>query len=583
MGHLGMRRALAVVVAAPFVLAGVALGVGAKFAHDDALEASSLAECAESFELISRYTTSARTEMYVRDAAVVSVGLGVSELDGRLSAWLGRLSSLTDDQWSALTAELGHIPDELVDGANTTQDYLLAVRAADEAGASGELADLAAAGIGAADALADDAAVGLLAASDTGGSAIVTAHEVSAKLNEEAFLAGRVLAAAGPPGAAERLSALRLGSNDDLDDVRRVIDAEGAELLDLLTTEERTAAWDQVRDLTDEVLAGGPPMNPTEALTILIEATALQTSLTEFAEAITERFVTEARGEGDAAVQTRNLLLAAGGLGLVVTFVLAWLVTRSISGRLRRMARLAERISEGELDNPPLSLSGTDEFAQLGRAMDEMQCTLRVAHRQLGALASGAEHHISPGELPGSIGRSMRVAIRRVGSTTADLRRRATHDSLTGLLDRDGLRAAIAELAGGVAGLGVLVVDLDGFKDVNDLFGHDVGDAVLGTVARRLESVTRSDDDLVARLGGDEFVVVVSDCDGLNQLARVAERVVDGTRELIDVGDLQVCVGASVGWTIVDDAEPFADALSRADRGMYRAKRDGKSRAIHAL
>ncbi|MEM9036463.1 MAG: diguanylate cyclase [Actinomycetota bacterium] len=576
-----MRRALTFVVAAPFVLAVAALAVGARFAHDEAVTSERRADIAESYELVSRYAEAVRGELGLREAAASAAALDSAEIDGIMGLWAVRLTTSTDTARGDIAPGIDGLPTELADGVRETDVLLTAVRSADERGDDEEVLASTRTGIAGAGELAEAAAAVLLANGDAGWSAIVELHEVSTSLNEEAFLAAQILTGTAPVGSGERFPAIVRQTDARLGDLRRVIDAAGSRELAVLIDDERWSAWQSVRAVTVDVLAGGDALTTGEATAILIEPTQLQVEVADFARETTERYAGIARSDGLAAERTRNLLLATGGLGLIVTSVLTWLLARSLSGRLRRMAHVAERISEGELDSEPLNLSGSDELAQLGRAMDEMQSTLRVAHEQLGALAAGAEQQLSPDELPGSIGRAMRVAIRRVGRTTADLRRRATHDSLTGLLDRDGLHAAIGELDE-VGGLGVLLVDLDGFKDVNDRFGHDVGDAVLVTVARRLEAITRSDDDLVARLGGDEFVVIVTEPDGLARIAAVAERVVMGASEQMRVGEIEVGVGASVGWTLVQEGEFFADALRRADRGMYRAKREGKSRAVQA-
>ncbi len=152
-----------------------------------------------------------------------------------------------------------------------------------------------------------------------------------------------------------------------------------------------------------------------------------------------------------------------------------------------------------------------------------------------------------------------------------ELERRANHDALTGLANRALLQVNLAETLGRVA---VLLIDLDGFKAVNDNYGHGVGDEVLLTVAARLRRGVRHGD-LVARLGGDEFVVV---CPGTDVAVaeRVAERLIQSLSTPIDIGDQRVTIGASVGIALRTGHGDAEALLTSADRAMYEAKRAGR-------
>ena len=151
----------------------------------------------------------------------------------------------------------------------------------------------------------------------------------------------------------------------------------------------------------------------------------------------------------------------------------------------------------------------------------------------------------------------------------------ATHDALTGLPDRlllrDRLEQGIARLDRHDAKLGVLFIDLDGFKAVNDEHGHAVGDAVLVQVAGRIAGAVRPGD-TAARVGGDEFVVVADDVDEARSLA-IADRVAGAVAGPIGVDEIEVTLGASIGVTLAGPGEAVDDVLNRADQAMYRAKR----------
>ncbi|MEU2350341.1 EAL domain-containing protein [Modestobacter sp. NPDC049651] len=162
----------------------------------------------------------------------------------------------------------------------------------------------------------------------------------------------------------------------------------------------------------------------------------------------------------------------------------------------------------------------------------------------------------------------------------AELRRQATHDSLTGLANRALVRQTLAELVAPghrADPVGVLFCDLDEFKAVNDRLGHEAGDDLLRQVADRLRECVRPGD-LLARLGGDEFVVVLPDVTGDRALAAVGERVLAALHRPFHLGRETVRVGASVGGVLGRPGDAVTDLLRDADAAMYEAKRAGRGR-----
>jgi diguanylate cyclase (GGDEF)-like protein/PAS domain S-box-containing protein len=158
---------------------------------------------------------------------------------------------------------------------------------------------------------------------------------------------------------------------------------------------------------------------------------------------------------------------------------------------------------------------------------------------------------------------------------STQLRHAATHDPLTGLANRarfyGDLLVALDDADHGPL-VGVLYIDLDGFKPINDRLGHGVGDFVLREVGRRLEQVVRAGD-LVARLGGDEFAVVCRRVDALDALGEVAARITQSVAEPIEVGGEVVRVGATVGIASSPPGGLSIDALvDAADGALYEAK-----------
>jgi diguanylate cyclase (GGDEF)-like protein len=176
-----------------------------------------------------------------------------------------------------------------------------------------------------------------------------------------------------------------------------------------------------------------------------------------------------------------------------------------------------------------------------------------------------------------------RVLARRLGRSRTlfldaehRIQRMASSDPLTGLPNRGALReamlGAMARSRRDQHHLAVLMVDLDRFKPVNDRHGHMVGDQVLQEVARRLARTLRGGEPH-ARFGGDEFVVVVQEQGGGSAAQVVAERVVDALSAPIQLGDVRITIGASIGVARFPDDADDADALLRmADSALYRAK-----------
>jgi diguanylate cyclase (GGDEF)-like protein/PAS domain S-box-containing protein len=162
-----------------------------------------------------------------------------------------------------------------------------------------------------------------------------------------------------------------------------------------------------------------------------------------------------------------------------------------------------------------------------------------------------------------------------------ELQHAADHDPLTALMNRAALLARLEEeLAQGDRQLAVLFVDLDGFKPVNDSFGHGVGDQLLIAVSDRLRAAVRPHD-LVARLGGDEFVVVLVDLDPRQDTLPIVDRLVRQFDRPFPIGDRIIRVGASIGianWI----GDGSLELLNRADQAMYAAKMAGGSRTSYA-
>jgi diguanylate cyclase (GGDEF)-like protein/PAS domain S-box-containing protein len=153
-------------------------------------------------------------------------------------------------------------------------------------------------------------------------------------------------------------------------------------------------------------------------------------------------------------------------------------------------------------------------------------------------------------------------------------------DALTGLLNRAGFEAEIERhvARGDGASVALLFIDLDHFKPVNDQYGHPVGDQVLQIFAQRLRGLVRPTD-TVARMGGDEFAVLLTGVREKSNAKLVADKVVAAAQARIELGELLLQIGASVGVAFgVDPVAGWRELMARADAMLYRAKEAGRGR-----
>lgn len=199
------------------------------------------------------------------------------------------------------------------------------------------------------------------------------------------------------------------------------------------------------------------------------------------------------------------------------------------------------------------------------------------------ALRAGAIDYLDKGELsPTALRTVVRQALARQ-TRREKIREMAFTDGLTGLANRirlmQDLDKAIARARRRDGRFGVLYMDLDGFKPINDTLGHQAGDQLLVEVASRLKALVR-ETDTVARLGGDEFVVLLDDItspeDGMLSAARIRDRLEQAVE--LDAGPAKVGVSIGVATWPLDGEDPAA-LLEAADQGMYQTKRGRKASA----
>jgi len=195
--------------------------------------------------------------------------------------------------------------------------------------------------------------------------------------------------------------------------------------------------------------------------------------------------------------------------------------------------------------------------------------------------AHGKPYIDAEGNADGATG-SMRVVDDRVEAEQR-LDRLARFDILTGLPNRAEalgiLEAAIVHARSPGADLGVLFCDVDHFKDINDTWGHAVGDAVLATMASRIRESVRQGD-VVGRIGGDEMLVVLFGLDGYDEAVEIADGIRCRAAEPIHEFEHSVHATLSIGATLAIPGESVSSIIGRADTAMYQAKLGGRNAVV---
>ena len=252
---------------------------------------------------------------------------------------------------------------------------------------------------------------------------------------------------------------------------------------------------------------------------------------------------------------------------LSLGIILAGILVKQITSPLLRLSNTAKQVANGDLDRL-MPIEGPNEIRELGSAFSGMIAKLKENIEQIYELAY-------------------------VDRTTQLPNREFFRKELT-----RAIRRAVRQKVTG----GLLFVDLDGFKRVNDTHGHDAGDAILSQFSERLANVLRAEDliafkamnameteqgdsdnanknkQMLARLGGDEFTVLLSEIREPTDAATVSQRIIEAVSEPFDINGAKINIGASVGIAIFPrDGSDYQTILKSADMAMYQAKDEGKN------
>ena len=256
----------------------------------------------------------------------------------------------------------------------------------------------------------------------------------------------------------------------------------------------------------------------------------------------------------------------------VVSLIEALTQNEEVHAKMERWADELSAINEVLAQE----LSGLSPSAELERALDrseELESNIQASAEAVSSINVGLMTGIAAGK---------KLTRKLLSSNTKrkEIGRLAFYDALTGLPNRmlfnDRLKQVLAQAARHGRGVAVMFIDLDGFKLVNDSFGHDVGDTVLRRVAQRLQASVRAED-TVSRHGGDEFLCIMMEANDERDIAKVAGKMIAVIATPTEVGDVKLIVKPSIGIAVYPkDGETAKELIAKADTAMYRAKQTCK-------
>jgi diguanylate cyclase (GGDEF)-like protein len=283
-------------------------------------------------------------------------------------------------------------------------------------------------------------------------------------------------------------------------------------------------------------------------------------------------------------VALEDIFVAVALLSISVGLVLPGMITHSAAeikeaagrlaaGTIKDFSRAMGALGRGDLDAAhvsvditPVKIHSHDELGEMARSFNLLQDEIREA--AIGLDEARARMHAARSEL---LARHKYIA------------HLAHHDALTNLPNRtafaERLATALEQARVGSQSFAVLALDLDHFKEANDLFGHGVGDELLRAIADRLQAAAAGA--FIARMGGDEFTMLSTSGDQPKTAAALADRLIASLSTPLDIRGQAISIGLCVGVAIYPkDASDSAALLSNADAALYRAKENGRNVAL---
>ncbi len=260
---------------------------------------------------------------------------------------------------------------------------------------------------------------------------------------------------------------------------------------------------------------------------------------------------------------------------ILATVFLTYLAARTITRPLGHLVTWASRLSSGQINDAP-AISGPRDITAVAAGMQQLTQTLGNISEKARAIAdndfeSGTRSRVAPGPIGDSLDRSLR----NLRATNEKLRVQATTDILTGLANRGALIEALEDHLVNHQQAHLLVLDLNGFKGINDSFGHEAGDHLLTGIATQLDTYSSSTC-MIARLGADEFAVGVFERYDVSELELLAGRIHNLATTPFDLGVAKILPHARVGVALYHPLSTASELLHKADLAVRDAKRTNR-------
>lgn len=267
-------------------------------------------------------------------------------------------------------------------------------------------------------------------------------------------------------------------------------------------------------------------------------------------------------------------------LGIIFSALMVWLLSHLIISRLEKLDKEVAHIGSKNAIKERVDSTGSDELSSVASEINSMLDIIQASHEQLENRVEERTQELQKSNVQLEQEITERKSIERELIVHKEhLVRLAHYDSLTTLPNRvffnEILNKAISHAKRKDTVLGILFIDLDRFKNINDALGHTYGDLVLKEMANRISGIMRAGD-ILARLGGDEFIILLNDIGHPKFAGPVAEKIITACANPVRVESHEFFMTASVGISVFpEDGNSLEELQKNADMAMYKAKRAG--------
>ncbi|UCC55729.1 MAG: EAL domain-containing protein [Gammaproteobacteria bacterium] len=266
-------------------------------------------------------------------------------------------------------------------------------------------------------------------------------------------------------------------------------------------------------------------------------------------------------------------------ISLLIAYLLSTRLQRFITDPILNLSATARQVTTDKNYSLRASGSGRDELGKLVMDFNEMLDQIQIRDNELKV------HKLELEERVAKCTTQLDIARKKAESVAKRMEYHAHHDDLTGLPNRillnDRINKSLAHARREQSIMGLLFLDLDRFKIINDSLGHAVGDQLLKVISKRLKNCVR-EEDTVARLGGDEFMILLPKISGSADARRIGNKIIDSLTRPVSCNGHELHITTSIGVSIYPhDGTDAETLLKHADISMYRAKKLGRNKLVY--